>query len=84
MAGESTVTDAPLLVDAAAVCAALSIGPTSLKVLIRCGKFPLKRYRLIRKSLYSRVELEKWIAAGCPPSSRWSFIKEQAAMRRTG
>lgn len=69
----------PLMIDAAALCRALSIGETTLKKLIRTGRLPLKRYRLCRKVLFLRAELEQWIAAGMPPVSRWAMIRERNA-----
>jgi hypothetical protein len=84
MPTDTPTTPAPILIDAAAVCAALSIGQTSLKKLIRTGRLPLRRYRLLRKVLFSRDELQRWVAAGLPPASRWSFLQEQAGLRKTG
>jgi predicted DNA-binding transcriptional regulator AlpA len=73
-----------LLIDLRQLCGQISIGETTAKKLIRSGRLPLRRYRLCRKLLFSSQELQEWIAVGMPPASRWSFIKEQAAVRRTG
>ncbi|MGD0464868.1 MAG: helix-turn-helix domain-containing protein [Tepidisphaeraceae bacterium] len=85
MPDPATQPDAdPLLVDAAEVCRLLSVGTTTLKTLIRTGRLPLKRHRLCRKMLFSRDEMKEWVTAGMPPASRWSFVREQKAMRATG
>jgi excisionase family DNA binding protein len=76
MAADTSTADAPLLVDAVEVCRLLSVGRTTLKALTRSGRFPLKRHRLCRKLLFSRVELTEWIAAGMPAASRWSMVRE--------
>jgi len=61
--------DAPLLIDARELARQLAVGQTTIKKLIRTGRLPLKRFRLCRKRLFSRVELTEWIAAGMPPAS---------------
>jgi excisionase family DNA binding protein len=77
-------TDArPLMIDKRELGRQLSVGETTVKKMIRCGKLPLRRYRLCRKWLFSRVELQEWIEAGCPPASRWSMVRElNTASRR--
>jgi len=79
-----TDTTTPLLIDAAECCRLLCIGKTSLKKMLRTGRFPLKRYRLCRKLLFTRVELQQWVDAGMPHASRWAQLKEISALRRTG
>jgi len=74
--------DAPILIDAAETCRLLSIGATTLKQLAAAGRFPLKRYRLCRKRLYSRAELMEWIAAGMPTENRWAMVRELNAANR--
>jgi len=79
--------DAPLLIDARELARQLAVGQTTIKKLIRTGRLPLKRFRLCRKRLFSRVELTEWIAAGMPPASRWSMVRELNAAesgRRAG
>ncbi|MGD0542629.1 MAG: hypothetical protein ABSB33_14035 [Tepidisphaeraceae bacterium] len=83
MAADAT-PNPTLMIDAAELGRQICCGSTTIKKMVRCGKLPLRRYRLCRKWLFSRGELEAWIAAGMPCASRWSFLKEQAAMKRTG
>ncbi len=78
------ITDPPLLIDKAEVLRLLSIGETTLKGLIRTGRFPLRRHRLCRKSLYSREELIAWQRAGMPPASRWSGLREISSVTVAG
>jgi len=74
----------PLLIDAAEVCRLLSVGRTTLKALTRSGRFPIKRHKLCRKLLFSRVELTEWISAGMPAASRWSMVRELNAADQRG
>jgi len=83
MAADSPAPDA-ILLTVADVCARLRIGITHLKSLRRSGRFPLRPVKLGRCLRFSALELSQWADAGHPPASRWSFIKEQAAVRRTG
>jgi predicted DNA-binding transcriptional regulator AlpA len=76
--------DDVLLVSGAAVCRRCNWGVSFFHSLRRSGRFPLKVIRLGRTVRFSARELELWVQSGCPPASRWSFIQEQAAMRRTG
>jgi hypothetical protein len=77
-------TTAPMMIDFARLCAELCIGITTGKKLMKCGKLPLKKFRLCRKLLFSRDELVNWVSAGMPASARWSQLREMAAFRKTG
>lgn len=63
----------PLLVDTTGVCALLSIGRTRLNQLIQSGQFGPQPVRISSgsKNLYRRMDLEQWIAQGCPPRAQW-------------
>jgi len=73
-----------MLIDLADLCGTLRLGRTAVLDAIKSGRIPLRRQRLCRKMLFSREELTAWVAAGMPPSSRWSLIREQSAMRAVG
>lgn len=60
----STPAPAPLLIDAKAACALLSMGERRLWVLTNCRAIPSRK--IGRSVRYSPAELAAWIACGCP------------------
>lgn len=61
------MTDGPLLIDAKAARAMLSLGERRLWLLTNCNAIPSRR---IGRSLrYAPAELRAWIDAGCPTES---------------
>jgi hypothetical protein len=61
----------PLLVDCKTTCRLLSIGKTALYAMHNNGKLGPLPVHCCGKILYRRQELEAWVAAGCPPRTRW-------------
>lgn len=55
---------APLLIDAKAACALLSMGERRLWVLTNCRAIPSRK--IGRSVRYSPAELAAWVACGCP------------------
>jgi len=56
----------------------LGLSRSSVYQMDAQGKLP-RKIKLGRKSLYSRVELDCWIANGCPPRAEWERVKEKAS-----
>lgn len=70
----TTPTTDAVLVDASIPIAMLDISRASWYKLVASGKAP-KPIKLGRVSRWNRAELEQWIAAGCPPRSRWETMR---------
>jgi predicted DNA-binding transcriptional regulator AlpA len=70
------MTDGPLLIDAKAARAMLSIGERRLWLLTNCNAIPSRR--IGRSVRYAPTELRAWIAAGCPtePGSAERILRE--------
>ena len=64
-------TCTPILLDARNAAAALSIGRTLFYRLHASGALGPVPVRLGERSLWARVELERWAAAGCPAREEW-------------
>jgi excisionase family DNA binding protein len=60
------------LLSVADVCEVLDVSRTTLYRLKSSGKLP-RCIKLGRSVKYRRDEIEAWIAAGCPPRSKWSW-----------
>lgn len=60
----TTETTSPMLVDAKAACALLSMGERRLWELSNCRAIP--SYKIGRSRRYCPDELRAWILAGCP------------------
>ena len=60
-----------LLLDAAGVCAKLSIGLSHFHNLRRAGRMPLEAVRLGKSVRFRASELDAWVAAGAPSADRW-------------
>ena len=61
----------PLLVDAKVVSVLLGIGLSCLYAMDRSGELGPMGIRLRRRRLWSRKELEEWVACGCPRREIW-------------
>lgn len=68
----------PLLVPAERVAWMLSISKSSLWKLHAVEKIPAP-VRLGGRTLWSLVEIEGWVAAGCPSRERWETLRAGAA-----
>ncbi|OHB77246.1 MAG: hypothetical protein A2Z25_12030 [Planctomycetes bacterium RBG_16_55_9] len=71
----TTESIAPALLSILQTCEYLSISRPTLYKLAASGKLGPKPISLCRKVLYRRVELDQWIAAGCPHRRAWSSMK---------
>lgn len=63
----------PLLLDAAEAARLLGIGRSTFYRLDETGAVP-RGVRLGRMRRWSSEELRAWIAAKCPPRSRWEEL----------
>jgi predicted DNA-binding transcriptional regulator AlpA len=70
---------APLLIPDTAAAALAGVSRAHWHRLRAAGKLP-PSIRLGRKVLWRRLEIEAWIAAGCPDSPTWAAMT--AASRR--
>jgi len=63
----------PALFTIPQVCAYLNIKRATFYKLNSTGAFGLLPVQLgtCRKVLYNRVEIEKWVATGCPHRKQW-------------
>lgn len=61
---ERSSTGAPLLIDARAACALLSMGARRLWVLSNCRAIP--SHKIGKSRRYCPEELRAWVRAGCP------------------
>jgi excisionase family DNA binding protein len=57
--------------DAAEAARLLDIGKSLFYALLAREGFGPKPLRLGRAVRFSRIEVEAWIAGGCPPRARW-------------
>lgn len=64
MASDTNTTTAPLLIDAKAAAALLSMGERRLWVLSNCRAIPSMKIGKSRR--YCPDELRAWVRAGCP------------------
>ena len=65
-----TVQSNRFLLNADEVAHRLNISRTSLYQWLSSGRIP-SPIRLGRHSLWRAEEIRQWVAAGCPPRSRW-------------
>ena len=65
----------PLLLGLDQAAQALDITRAHLHRLSMSGKFGPMAIRLGRSVKISRIELEQWVAFGCPPREKWLAIK---------
>lgn len=82
----ATTKPAPLLIPDTAAAALAGVSRAHWQRLRSAGKIP-PSVRLGRKVLWRRLEIEEWIAAGCPDSRLWEAMKASAhrrAMRVVG
>ena len=66
-----------MLLSVKEVCQALDIGRSTLYRLKSSGKVP-NPVRIGGSLKWRKAELEDWIAAGCPPMSRWEWQGDKA------
>lgn len=64
------------LIDSAETGRLCGIGKTCLYRLLATEAFGPRPVRLGRAVRFSRVEIERWIEAGCPPRARWEYLRE--------
>ena len=60
----------PLLLDAAGLARLLSVSRSALYQWLASGRVP-SPVKLGRRALWRLDEIRRWVAAGCPPRSRW-------------
>lgn len=69
---EAQGLDGALLVSAERAAGLLSVSKAHLFRSVSCGRIP-QPVRLGRRSLWRTQELRAWLAAGCPPMSKWAW-----------
>ena len=69
----------PALLTIPQVCAYLNIGRATFYKINATGAFGLLPVKLgtCKKVLYSRVELDELLRAGCPHRKQWQSMKEK-------
>lgn len=68
--------DRALLVNIKSVAKLLSVGERTVHSLVKKDQMP-PPIRFGASTRWSVVELEAWVAAGCPPCSEWQFRKSE-------
>jgi predicted DNA-binding transcriptional regulator AlpA len=68
-------TIAPLAVEAAMAAHLCGVSRATWYSLRKAGRIP-RPVRLGRRVLWRIEELQEWMAAGCPPCSRWDAMKK--------
>lgn len=63
------------LVNTAEVCAMLGLSRTTFDKFRRSGRLPRPKIEMPRLVRWSRSELERWVAAGCPAQTEWEATK---------
>jgi predicted DNA-binding transcriptional regulator AlpA len=74
------VSESPLLIPDTAAAALAGISRAHWQRLRSAGKIP-PSVRLGRKVLWRRLEIEQWIAAGCPDGNVWAVMQASAGRR---
>ena len=74
---------APLLIPAVQAAALCNCSRSHWQCLAAAGKVP-RSVKLGRKRLWRRLEIEEWIAAGCPDGRTWEALKAAAGRRLKG
>jgi predicted DNA-binding transcriptional regulator AlpA len=64
-----------ILLSGPGVCQKMSISVSKFHGMIRAGQMPLQPIRLGRSVRYRADELERWVASGCPSSSKWAAMR---------
>jgi excisionase family DNA binding protein len=67
----------PALLTIPQVCSYLNIARATFYKLNATGAFGLLRVPLCSKQLFSRLELEAWVRAGCPHRKQWRIMKKE-------
>jgi predicted DNA-binding transcriptional regulator AlpA len=67
----------PALLSIVQVCQILNISRPEYYRLNSTGKFAPLPVPLCSKILYNRIEIERWIQAGCPHRKIWQDMKKQ-------
>jgi predicted DNA-binding transcriptional regulator AlpA len=75
---EPTTTTEPLAVSATGAARLLAISRTHLFDLAKTGRFGPEPVRLGRSVRYRVDEVRSWLAAGCPPRSKWQVMRAGA------
>ena len=65
-----TLQPEPLLLDAAGLARQLSVSRSALYQWLASGRVP-SPVKLGRRALWRFDEIRQWVAAGCPPRSKW-------------
>jgi excisionase family DNA binding protein len=65
-----------LLLSAVDAAKLISVGRSHFYALHSSGRLGPMTIRLGRRILWSRKELESWVAAGCPARGQWLQMKE--------
>jgi predicted DNA-binding transcriptional regulator AlpA len=66
------IQNEPLLVNTDELARMLNISPRSVCNLESSGRLGPESFRLGRRKLYRRQEIEKWIADGLKPQRQWA------------
>ena len=66
-----TIQAEPLLLDAVGLARQLSVSRSGLYQWLASGRVP-SPVKLGRRALWRFEEIRQWVAAGCPPRSKWN------------
>jgi predicted DNA-binding transcriptional regulator AlpA len=77
MPTEATAKIEPALLTIPQICEILNVSRAEFYRLNSNGKFAPLPVNLCRKVLYSRIEVESWLAAKCPHRQRWLTMQRE-------
>ena len=82
MAAETPERIKPVLLTISQVCAYLNIARATFYKINATGAFGLLPIKLgtCRKVLYSRIELDAYVRAGCPHRKIWQIQKKEITL----
>jgi excisionase family DNA binding protein len=72
----------PLLLSVEDVARALNVSIRKIQSMNSAGMLPLPIHSFGRRVLWSRVELEQWVSAGCPNRQKWEILKKELICQR--
>lgn len=70
------VTTESILMDVKEAAAMCGVSRSAWYKLSSCGKVP-RPVKIGRLTRWRREELERWIAADCPPRSKWDILDKK-------